>query len=322
MKTSLSAIRLTRILSLICCMAIPVATDADEISLWPEGKVPIPEANQAAKVPGPEQVEVRDTEENTNRWITGTRVPTLTVHLPAEQSRTGSAVVICPGGGYGGLAFDKEGIDVGKWCAARGMAAFTLKYRHGGGAHVHPVPLMDVQRALRLVRSRAEQWNLESDRMGIFGFSAGGHLAASAATLSDDGDTASPDPIERQGSRAHFAILAYPVISMESNITHAGSRSNLLGDKADQRLVEQMSLDRNVTASSPPTFLVHAGDDEAVPIENSLRYYKALQSQGVSAELHAYEQGGHGFGMLQRGLPIDHWPAALEAWLKSRQLIR
>lgn len=314
--------RLAVLLLLAYSMTFAASTAAEEIPLWSEGEVPIPEENSEGKIPGPEKVEVREAEGTTNRWITGTRVPTLTVNLPAEGNRIGSAVVICPGGGYGGVSFDKEGIDVGKWCAERGMASFTLKYRQGGGAHEHPVPLMDVQRAIRIVRSRADEWQLETNRIGVFGFSAGGHLAACAATLADEGNADSTDAIAKQSSRPDFAILAYPVISMESEVTHGGSRGNLLGDRQEKGLIEHLSPDRRASDNTPPTFLIHAADDGVVNIENSLRYYRALRNHGVSAEFHAYEQGGHGFGMLQRGLPVDNWPLVLEAWLKSHELIR
>ena len=322
MAFSQDAVRRQALLLLGCTMAFTVSTSAEEIPLWPEGEVPIPEANRGAKVPGPEQIEARSTQGKRDRWVTGTRVPNLTVEFPAESDQVGSAVVICPGGGYGGLAFDKEGLNVGKWCAERGMAAFTLKYRHGGGAHGHPVPLMDVQRALRIVRSRADQWQLDADRIGVCGFSAGGHVAACAATLFDKGQPDSADAIDRQSCRPHFAILVYPVISMELKVTHAGSRRNLLGSRRDKQLIERLSLDTQVTTDTPPTFLVHAADDGAVPIENSLRLFNALRSNGVPAAFHAYEKGGHGFGMLKRDLPIDNWPSVLEAWLKGRDLIR
>ena len=289
-----------------------------EVSLWPEGEAPVPAENASAKMPGPEQ----STGPGNDRWVTGTTVPTLTMAIPDADRRSGAAVVICPGGGYAGLAFDKEGLNVGRWLAAQGIATFTLKYRQGGGALQHPVPLMDVQRALRWVRNEAEQWQLDTKKIGVCGFSAGGHLASCAATLFDEGDAGATDPVSQQSSRPDFAILAYPVISMELKVTHAGSRRHLLGSRRDKELIAQLSTDRQVSERTPPTFLVHSADDDVVLIENSLRFYRALLQHKVPAELHAYERGGHGFGMLQRGLPVDDWPRALEGWLKQQKLMK
>jgi acetyl esterase/lipase len=238
------------------------------------------------------------------------------------EAASGAAVVICPGGGYGGLAMAKEGLEVAQWMQKRGIAGFVLRYRCGGGKNQQPVPLRDAQRALRMVRSRAKEWNVDPDRIGILGFSAGGHLASTAATMFDDGDAGSNDPVARMASRPDFAVLVYPVISMAEGVTHGGSRQNLLGPDADMELVERWSTDRQVTAKTPPTFLIHASDDEAVPVKNSLLFYEALVKHGNPAELHVYEEGGHGFGMLRGDRPADQWPELLEAWLKIRGLIK
>ena len=288
----------------VCPRVLLLICRPKEIPLWPEGQVPIPEENAAAKLPGPEKVEDRAAEGYDNRWITGTQHADADYH-PARRSekRSGAAVVVCPGGGYAGLAFDKEGLSVGRWLAERGIVAVTLKYRYGGGAHEHPVPLMDVTRAMRTVRAQAAEWHIDADRIGVMGFSAGGHLASCAATMHEEGDSSAADAIARQSSRPDFAILVYPVISMELKVTHAGSRRHLLGSRRDKELIAQMSTYNRVDEQTPPTILFHAADDSAVPIENSLRFYRALLEHKVPAELHAYEEGGHGFGMLKRGLP-------------------
>jgi len=304
---------------LVCVVGVAGWASAKEIPLWPAGQVPFSAGDQAA---GPERVEDRESTGEENRWIEGTTVPSLTPHRADPQQASGAAMVVCPGGGYGGLAFDKEGEHVSRWLAERGITAFTLKYRQGGGAHQHPVPLTDGQRAVRWVRSHAEEYGVQPDHIGVMGFSAGGHLASTIGTHFDDGDPAADDPVERQSSRPDFLVLAYPVISMQKEITHAGSLENLLGKTPDPQLVEKLSNDLQVTDSTPPTFLLHATDDGAVPVENSLRFYRALVAHKVPAELHIYEHGGHGFGMLERNLPVDHWPEVLEAWLRSRGLIK
>jgi acetyl esterase/lipase len=231
-----------------------------------------------------------------------TRSPALTPFLPEKDAASGAAVVICPGGGYGGLAMAKEGMEVAQWMQNRGIAGFVLRYRCGGGKNQQPVPLLDAQRALRMVRSRAKEWNIDPERIGILGFSAGGHLASTAATMFDEGDSGSDDSVARMSSRPDFAVLVYPVISMAEGVTHVGSRVNLLGRDADEALVKRWSTDRQVTAKTPPTFLVHASDDEVVPVKNSLLFYEALIEHGNPAELHVYEAGGHGFGMLKHGI--------------------
>jgi acetyl esterase/lipase len=250
-----------------------------------------------------------------------TRSPAITPFLPEPDRRGGAAVVICPGGGYAGLAMEKEGLEVARWMQARGIVGIVLRYRCGGGKNQQPVPLMDAQRAIRMVRSRAEEWGVDPERVGILGFSAGGHLASTAATMFDEGESNSNDPIARFSSRPDFAVLVYPVISMAEGVGHGGSRQNLLGANADIALVERWSTDRQVTAKTPPTFLVHASDDEGVLVKNSLLFYEALVAHNVPAELHVYEVGGHGFGMLRGDRPADRWPEQLEPWLKQHNII-
>ena len=251
-----------------------------------------------------------------------TRSPAITPFLPEPDKRNGTAIVICPGGGYGGLAMEKEGLEVARWMQARGITGVVLRYRCGGGKNQQPVPLQDAQRAIRLVRSHAAKWGVDPNRVGVLGFSAGGHLASTAATMFDKGDPAAADPIEKISSRPSFAVLVYPVISMEDDVTHAGSRQHLLGGDATDEVVEHWSTYRRVSDDTPPTFLVHASDDEAVPVKNSLLFYESLVAHHVPAELHIYETGGHGFGMLRDDRPADKWPEQLEPWLKERGLIK
>ncbi|MDZ4656791.1 MAG: alpha/beta hydrolase [Bythopirellula sp.] len=284
------------------------------IKLW-EGVAPGSE-----KFTGQEVIEERGDAKLSNTWVTGVSEPTLTINVPPGQHRTGTGIVICPGGGYGGLALEKEGVEVARWLAELGITTFVLKYRHGGGVHRHPVPLSDIQRAVRLVRSQAAQWGVEPDKLGVLGFSAGGHLASSVGTHFDAGDKKATDPVEQQSCRPDFLMLIYPVISMDASITHGGSLENLLGKTPDPNLVELMSNDLQVTDQTPPTFIAHAGDDEAVPVENALRFYRALVAHKVPAELHVFAEGGHGFGMRQPG-PVEEWPTLLANWLKSRKLV-
>ena len=210
--------------------------------------------------------------------------PTLTPYLVPAGRGTGTAVVVCPGGGYQHLAMDHEGDQVARWLNSLGVAAFVLRYRLGPKYH-HPVELGDAQRAIRTVRARAEEFRVMPDRVGIMGFSAGGHLASTAGTHFDEGNAASADRIERLGSRPDFLILGYPVISF-GTYAHKGSLKALLGDNPDPKLVENLSNELQVTAQTPPTFLFHTTEDKTVPVENSLLFYMALRKAGVPAEIH------------------------------------
>ncbi|MGD0200057.1 MAG: alpha/beta hydrolase [Bryobacteraceae bacterium] len=246
--------------------------------------------------------------------------PSLTIYLPSQERANGTAVVVCPGGGYAHLSMDHEGRQIAEWLNARGIAAFVLKYRLGPRYH-HPAMLQDVQRAVRTVRARAGEFGVAPNRIGVWGFSAGGHLASTAGTHFDPGDAASGDPIERVSSRPDFLILAYPVITMDERYTHQGSRLNLLGENPDPKLVEDLSNDQRVTDQTPPAFLFHTSDDPAVPVENSVRFYEALRKAGVPAEMHIYEHGRHGLGLAQQDPALSTWPSLLENWLKSRGLL-
>ncbi|MGH9658911.1 MAG: alpha/beta hydrolase [Bryobacteraceae bacterium] len=241
--------------------------------------------------------------------------PSLTAYLPAQ--RNGQAVVVCPGGGYRALAMDHEGRQIALWLNSQGIAAFVLKYRLGP-RYRHPAMIQDAQRAIRTVRAGATGLGLDPRRIGIWGFSAGGHLASTAATRFDAGTPASPDPIERVSSKPDFAILAYPVISFTTEWTHRGSLSNLLGPNPDPKLVEEMSSEKRVTAQTPPTFLFHTSEDKGVPPENSVLFYLALRKAGVPAEMHIYERGPHGVGLAPADLALSSWGARLADWLRRR----
>jgi acetyl esterase/lipase len=246
--------------------------------------------------------------------------PSLTVYLPPKEKATGTGVVICPGGGYGFLAVGHEGKEPAEFLNRLGVAAFVLRYRIAP-RYRHPAPLQDVQRAVRTVRARAGEWGVEPRRVGVWGFSAGGHLASTAATHFDDGAPGADDPVERQGCRPDFAILAYPVISLKPPYSHGGSRDNLLGKGADEKLVESLSNETRVTAKTPPTFLFHTGEDRGVPPENSVLFYLALRKAGVPAELHVYEKGPHGVGLAPKAPVLSTWPQRLADWMKGRSLL-
>jgi acetyl esterase/lipase len=245
--------------------------------------------------------------------------PSLTIYRAANPN--GTAVVICPGGGYGNLAMDHEGHQVARWLNGRGVSGFVLKYRLGP-RYRHPVMLGDAQRAIRTVRARATQLGAAADRIGIWGFSAGGHLASTAATHFDEGNSGASDPIDRVSSRPDFAILAYPVILMEGPFAHAGSRRNLLGENPDPKLLEYLSNDLQVTTRTPPTFLFHTTEDKGVPPENSVRFYLALRKHNVPAELHIYEKGRHGVGLAASDPVLKSWSDRLRDWLVIRGLLQ
>ena len=247
--------------------------------------------------------------------------PSLTIFLPPAGRATGSAVVICPGGGYGFLAVDHEGKQIAQWLNSMGIAAFMLKYRLGP-RYRHPAPLQDAQRAIRLVRTRAPEWGVDPMRVGILGFSAGGHLASTAATHFDDGRPNASDPVERQGSRPDFAVLAYPVISLVDPPAHSGSRRNLLGEPPDPALVELLSNERQVTPRTPPTFLFHTADDAAVPVANSLLFFEALLKAGVPAELHVFPHGKHGVGLAGSDPALSAWPRLCATWMDGLGLLK
>lgn len=246
--------------------------------------------------------------------------PTLTIKRPRAESAVGAAVVVCPGGGYRHLAMDHEGVQIADWLNERGIHAYILQYRHAPG-YGHPVPLLDAQRAIRMVRAAADKEKFAAEKVGIWGFSAGGHLASTASTHFDAGSAQADDPIDRVSSRPDFSILCYPVISLAESFTHGGSKTNLLGADPDPKLVELLSNERQVTKETPPTFLFQTGEDKAVPAENALAYYAALRRAGIPAELHIYQNGPHGVGLAQKDPVLSTWPLRLEDWLRVQGIL-
>jgi acetyl esterase/lipase len=255
--------------------------------------------------------------------IANVQEPTIEVYLPTRQISTGKAVVIFPGGGYGILAYDWEGTDFAKWLNSQGIAGIVVKYRLPKSESLtdpKEVPLLDAQRAIRLVRHHAEEWKINPSQIGVMGFSAGGHLASTLSTQYTHEVQRSKDDLDTISARPDFSILVYPVISFRDASAHSGSRNALIGPDASQELIDRFSAELNVNTNTPPTFLVHAQDDKGVPIENSLLYYKALHSHQVKAALHIYPTGGHGFGFgLGKG-SLENWREVLLGWMEDLEL--
>lgn len=283
------------------------------IPLYPEG-IPCENAlTEEAKV-----------DKKIGRRISKVHEPSLEVYLPDPDKANGTAVIICPGGGYTILAYDWEGVDMAKWFNEMGVTAFVLKYRlpHWETEDCRSqVALMDAQRAMRYVRSQSAKYNLKPDQIGIMGFSAGGHLASTLATHFDGGDAEADHFVERQTCRPDFAILMYPVVSMDSSIAHGGSKRNLLGEETSAEEALYYSNEKQVTAETPPTILIHADDDKSVVPENSVRFYLALRQHGVPAALHIFTDGGHGFSFAEGKGAVEMWPKICTAWLKERGML-
>ena len=295
---------LTLILAL---MAIFAHSQVQTLPLW-EGTPPLQKAMDLKE----------DVRQEGIIRIANVQTPTIEVYLPAKQIATGKAVVIFPGGGYGILAYDWEGTDFAKWLNAQGIAGIVVKYRLPVSQSLtdpKEVPLLDAQRAIRLVRQNAAAWNIDPTKVGVMGFSAGGHLASTLSTQYNHEVERPKDVVDGLSARPDFSILAYPVITFQDGAVHGGSRKNLIGDNASTELKNRFSGELNVNAETPPTFLVHAQDDTGVPIENSLLYYTALHKHGVKASLHIYPAGGHGFAFgLGKGA-VETWRDVLLAWM-------
>ena len=266
------------------------ARAADPLPLWPDGA-----PGALGKEPGD--------------------VPTITIYR-ADGGGPAPAIVVCPGGGYGGLAAH-EAEPIAKWLNTLGVTGVVLRYRLGPRYH-HPVPLRDAQRAIRTVRARAAEWKVDPKRVGILGFSAGGHLAATASTQFDAGDSNAADPIDRQSSRPDVSVLVYPVITFTDPHAHAGSRRNLLGENPSRELVDALSAEKRVTKDTPPAFIFHTADDQPVPVENAILYASALRRAGVPFELHVYEKGRHGVGLAQNDPVLKTWPGRCADWLGTK----
>ncbi len=290
-------------------MTSPMAALGDRVDLWPAGSPGGPPGR------GIEQVITTD------GWMRSTNieVPYFTVHPAPADRATDAAIVVVPGGGYGIVAFEHEGTDVARWLNERGITAFVLRYRHGRDRH--PAPLRDVLRAIRLARSQATAYRIAPDKIGVLGFSAGGHLASCAATMFDSPEGRGGDALDAVSARPDFAVLIYPVITLLDPHAHVGSRENLLGADAGAEAITRMSTHTRVTSVTPPLFLLHAADDTAVPVENIRLMHAAAVAADIPVELHIFEKGGHGFGMRSNAGPIAIWPELVHGWLRERALV-
>lgn len=289
--------RIPAFLLALCTAAALHAAPLEPIPLWPNG------------APGALGTAEQD-------------VPTLTAFLPDPAKATGAVMVICPGGGYGGLA-PHEGAGYAEWLAENGVAGIVLKYRLGSKGYRHPAMLNDAARAVRLTRSKADEWHIDVKRVGIMGSSAGGHLASTLLTHFDAGKADDTDPIERFSSRPDIGVLCYPVITMGPN-THGGSKKNLLGEDPSPELVELLSNEKQVTKDTPPCFIFHTWEDNAVKVENSLDFAAALRKAGVPFDLHIYQKGAHGMGLGggRAGGPHHPWAADCLYWLKVQNFVK
>jgi acetyl esterase/lipase len=247
--------------------------------------------------------------------------PAITVYLPRTAPKDATAVIVCPGGGYGALAMNHEGRQIANWLNSYGIVAFVLKYRLGPRYH-HPIEMGDAQRAVRMVRAQAKDFGVAPDRIGAWGFSAGGHLVSTIGTHFEAANTKAGDPIDAVSSRPDFMILAYPVISFTTPYTHKGSLKNLLGDNPDQALVESLSSELQVTSKTPPAFLFSTSGDTGVPSENSVLFYLALRKAKIPAELHVFQNGPHGVGLGNNDPALAEWPVTLANWLRVRGLVK
>lgn len=293
---------------LLCIICLPVLSQHSTLKVWTD------------KIPGAiENADYAAEQDENGRWLKKVTDPVLDMYPAPEALANGTAVVICPGGGYSGLAIDHEGTQVAAWFNSLGITAFVLKYRLPSDLIMEDRsvgPLQDVQEAIRIVRRNAKDWKINPDKIGIMGFSAGGHLASTASTQYKEKVYISKDNLS---ARPDFSILIYPVISME--IGHTGSKNNLIGKDASTELIERFSSDLQVNENTPPAFLVHSLDDEVVRVENSIRYLLALKQHNVPGELHIYEKGSHGYGLGRKEDTTNQWPKACETWLKMNGLL-
>ena len=289
------------------------AAPPNVLALWPEG---VPAARRAD---APAARGDLGAERDDGGRIANVAVPTLTVVPPAVDRPNGTAVVLCPGGGYSLLSMNREGHQYAAWLSTLGITTFILKSRLQEWGH--PAPLQDVLRALRLVRSRAAEFGVDPQRIGVMGSSAGGHLAASASTLFDHADGRTGAALDAVSARPDFAVLVYPVITMAGPAAHAGSRRALLGPEPSAAQLTLLSVEQQVSPATPPTLLLHTQFDKTVPLDNSLLYVQALTRAGVPAELHVFEQGGHGIGMRDGLGNASAWPRRAEDWLRQRGLL-
>jgi len=298
--TPLKSIAQSVIATIVVATSLANVMAADRRLLWPDG--------------APMEKQFGEAENNPAR-------PTLD-HYPASRWTTGAAVIICPGGGYENLATAHEGQQVAQWFNEQGVIAFVLRYRHAPQYH-YPAPVLDVQRAVRWVRSHAKECGINTNMIGVLGFSAGGHLASTAATHFDAGNPSATDPIDRVSCRPDFAILCYPVISFVEPYAHQGSRRNFFGTNSPppEELARHFSNELQVSANTPPTFLFHTDEDQDVPAENSIAFYLALRKAKVPAELHIYRPGRHGGGMWPSDPILGDWPRQATRWMHGLGLL-
>ena len=293
------------IIIIICAFIVKEALAQEEIRLWsrrPPGSIVNKSVQERSERGEDGILRIRDVTD-----------PTITVFHPSDETNNGAAVIICPGGGYQILAFEKEGTMIAQWLANNGITGVVLKYRLPDATIMENMslgPLDDFIQAMKIVKKNAREWGVDNQKIGVMGFSAGGHLAASASTLLADHKNVLPD----------FSILIYPVISMKDSIGHRGSRNNLLGLNPTIERIHDFSLDEQVTEDTPPAFIVHASDDKAVLAENSVLYYRSLLLNNIPAELHLYQTGGHGFGKSASGTHAS-WPEQCLMWMKARGLL-
>jgi acetyl esterase/lipase len=281
-----------KIKSLLALLLLSLTAMAQEkIMLYPEG------ATDCNELTVPESY--RDPE-----FIVNISQPRMLAFPAAKEKANGTAVLICPGGGYSGVSQIKEGEEFARWFNEMGISAFVLYYRMPNG-HTE-IPLRDAQKAMSIIRERAKEWNIKKSRIGIMGFSAGGHLASTVGTH-----------FKNKAERPAFMILGYPVVTMDAKLTHGGSRTNLLGKNPTEEMVKRYSNELQVTKKTPPTFIVHAKDDGAVPIANSENLAKALEANNVPVKLVVYDKGGHGFGMRRKDIPVKEWPEELRKWMRE-----
>lgn len=294
-KTVLAALALAAASAFAQPQRMPIQ-DGQILPLWPNG------------APGAQGTDDKD-------------IPTITVYLPRSTPAGMTAVVVAPGGGYVNLAMNHEGRQVANYMNSQGVIAFVLKYRLGPKYH-HPIELGDAQRAIRMVRANATEWHINPDRIGMMGFSAGGHLTMSASTHFEAGKADATDPIDRVSSRPDFSILGYPVISLIAPWTHQGSKNALLGPNADPALAKSLSGEESVTKDTPPTFIFQTNADTTVPAENATYYYLALRKNQVPAEMHIFERGPHGVGLAMEDPALSEWSKLLTNWMRLHQLIK
>lgn len=288
---------------------------AASFSVWPQGDAP--GARQS-----PAQLMLEEQHTGPSAWdrsVTGVRAPQITVYAPAEPNGVG--ILVTPGGSYRRVVLDKEGSALAPFFNARGYTLFVMTYRLPGDGHAEGAnaPLADVQRAMRMLRANAHRWRLDADKLGVMGFSAGGHAAASLGTRYDEAVYDPADEVDALSARPAFMALVYPVITMVADIDHPGSREELIGNSPDEQQIRHYSLEQRASAQTPPTFLLHAVDDPSVKVENSVVMFSALRRLGVPVEMHLFEQGKHGFGIRDaQGLPVSVWPELMMNWIETK----